>query len=45
MEDLFGVVSRDDLMVVNSLFEILCSFSDGLELVVELPEFLSVVLE
>ena len=45
MEDLFGVIGRDDLVVVDGSFEILCSFRNGLELISELPEFLSVVLE
>ena len=45
MEDLFGVIGHNDLVVVDSSFEILCSFSNGLELISELPEFLLVVLE
>ena len=45
MEDLFGVIGRDDLVVVDGSFKILCSFRNGLELISELPKFLSVVLE
>ena len=45
MKDLFGVISRDDLVVVDGSFEVLCSFCNGLELISELPKFLSVVLE
>ena len=45
MEDLFGVISCDDLVVVDGFFEILCSFHNGLELISELPKFLSVVLK
>ena len=45
MEDLFGVIGRDNLVVVDGSFEVPCSFCDGLELISELPKFLSVVLE
>ena len=45
MEDLFGVVGHDDLVVVDGSFKILCLFSNGLKLISELPEFLSVILE
>ena len=45
MEDLFGVIGCDNLVVVDSSFEVFCSFCDGLELISELPEFLSVALE
>ena len=45
MEDLFGVIGRNDLVVVDGSFEVPCSFCNGFELISELPEFLSVVLE
>ena len=45
MEYLFGIICRDDLMLIDGLFEVLGSFDDGLELISELSKLLSVALE